>query len=164
MKNINLPSELYQFASEKFSFLLDLGFEKNSKNAETCFASSWLELCLINERFETCPQDITFFLPEQTKTPSLYIALQYYMDDYWDARRRAEEKSRETDADRRQIDVSCKMLASNSWLLVNPQWLKAPEFLSACTQLERWFQRGLSAGNFPSAEEATRYLQSLKKG
>ena len=95
LKNINSPLDLYQFASKKFSFLLGLGFEQTSENEKTCFASNWLKLCLINERFETRPQDMTFFLPEETKTPSLYIALQYYMSDYWGAWRSAEEESRE---------------------------------------------------------------------
>lgn len=126
------------------------------------FISQNFNYVLLRGRYGEGPEERLIFLPEGVEAPSVYMGLQYYLDDYWSAWRSAEMQIDIAHPDARRIGTCCLLLESDDWVLTDPTWMRDSAFLSACQRLKNWFQQNLSSGGFPQAEEVTVQLRKMK--
>ncbi|WP_124457181.1 hypothetical protein [Variovorax sp. KBW07] len=162
MTDKTLIFDSHAYAAVEFNFLTKLGFEKREVDGEANFVSQDFNYILSRGRFGEGPEEDLIFLPEGVKAPSVYIGLQYYLDDYWSAWRSAEVQVEAVHPDARRISTSCLILKNNGWLLTDPKWMRDFEFIDVCQRLKKWFQQNLSSGKFPQAAEITEQLRKMK--
>lgn len=153
---------LFEFSCKEFEFLESLGFAKSRKNNAIYFSSNDFQYELMEGRYGEGPSEKLILLPENVEGPSPYVALQYYLNDYWEFWKKIEIKINEPDEEKKRIKVGCILLNNNSWILTNPRWIRDADFLRACDELKNWFREELSGGKFPAKEDITQFLRSLK--
>lgn len=157
--NIDSSEDLFRFEVEQFSFLVALGFLKNSKADLVEFQSEKLIYTIGCQRWGEPASSKLEDARNRRKLPSPQTALQYFLVDYVGEWTLSLKRFSHLTSLRASIAAIATLCNKHPWIFTSTEWADNPDFLHAINETQKWFE---SAAQLPAAAEVLAKLRSYR--
>jgi hypothetical protein len=150
---------LFRFETERYLFLITLGFSRHDRRDEVEFRSGKLTYRIGLQRWGEPAKSQLEDAQSGQELPSPLTALQYFLDDYDGEWARTSGQFKSETRLRASIATVAALCGKNPWIFTSTEWAREPGFAKAKEETEKWFR---STTPLPSAADVLNKLRSFR--